>query len=325
MARPRIFISSTHFDLRVVRADLERFIKEIGYEPVLFERGHVPYGKDEALEESCYRAISGCDILIAVVGGKFGTQSSDQRNSISQKELKTAIELGKQVYVFVEKSVHSEYKTFLANKDVAGFRPSSVNDIRIFQFIEEIYNLPAGNPVEPFEISEDIIHYLREQWAGLFQRLLQESARQKEINIIEGLQTTASTLKQLVTFLTQERSKGDEAIKDILLSSHPAFAAVKKEAKIPYRVIFYSVDELTTLLRVRGFVRDENPPDPAYIYWDHKDEDEAKGIRVKANIFDDKGKLRIITPEQWNPKNVEAYVIPPPEAEQPTGSDDVPF
>jgi hypothetical protein len=94
-------------------------------------------------------------------------------------------------------------------------------------------------------------------------------------------------------------------------------------AKIPYRIIFYSVDELTTLLRVRGFVRDENPPEPAYIYWDHKEE--AKGIRVKADIFDDKGKLRIITPEQWNPKDVEAYVIPPPEAEQPAGSDDVPF
>jgi hypothetical protein len=64
MARPRVFISSTYFDLRVVRADLERFVKEMGYEPVLFERGQVPYAKEEALEESCYREVSGCDILL---------------------------------------------------------------------------------------------------------------------------------------------------------------------------------------------------------------------------------------------------------------------
>src|ERR1019366_4027514 len=200
MARPRVFISSTYFDLRVVRADLERFVKEIGYEPVLFERGHVPYGKDEALEDSCYREVSSCDILITLIGGKYGTQSRDERHSITQKELKTAIELGKQIYVFVERSVHAEYRTYIANKEVVGFKPSSVNDIRVFQFLEEIYSLPAGNPIEPFEISEDVVHYLREQWAGLFQRLLVESARQSEINIIEGLQTTASTLNQLVTF-----------------------------------------------------------------------------------------------------------------------------
>jgi hypothetical protein len=37
MAKPRIFVSSTFYDLRQIRSDLERFIKEIGYEPVLNE------------------------------------------------------------------------------------------------------------------------------------------------------------------------------------------------------------------------------------------------------------------------------------------------
>jgi hypothetical protein len=322
MAKPRVFISSTYFDLRVVRADLERFIKEIGYEPVLFERGHVPYEKDKALEDSCYREISGCDVLIAIIGGKFGTLSKDERHSITQKELKTAIELGKQIYVFLERPVHAEYRTYLTNKDVAGFRPSSVNDIRVFQFIEEIYSLPAGNPIEAFEISEDIVHYLREQWAGLFQRLLQESARQREINIIEGMQATAATLNQLVTFLTQEKSKGGEAIKDILLSSHPAFAEIKKAARIQYRVVFHSLAELDALLGARNYVRDPAPPIEGFLDWD--DTKNAKGIRVKADIFDKDGKLRIITPEQWESKNVSTYNIPPPEPPAPP-SDDTPF
>lgn len=44
MARPRVFVSSTFYDLKQLRAELERFIHSLGYDPVLNERGLVPYG-----------------------------------------------------------------------------------------------------------------------------------------------------------------------------------------------------------------------------------------------------------------------------------------
>jgi len=321
MARPRIFISSTYYDLRVVRADLERLVKEIGYEPVLFERGHVPYGKDEALEQYCYREISTCDILIALIGGKFGTESHDREHSITQRELRTAIELGKQIYIFVERSVHSEYRTYLNNKNLKDFKPTSVNDVRVFQFLEEVYALPAGNPIEPFEVSDDILRYLREQWAGLFQRLLQESARQKEVNIIESLQNTASALNHMVTFLTEQRTKGDQAIREILLSSHPAFSEIKKAAGIPYRVVFHTVAELDALLGARSYKRDPATSEDV-MEWDNTEL--KKGIRVKSLIFEKNGKLRIITPEEWSKDNVETYELAPP-SQAASESDDVPI
>ena len=115
MARPRVFVSSTYYDLRVVRADLERFPKELGFEPILFERGHVPYGNDQALE----RALQGddnSDIVVAIVGGTFRYQLMDDKHSISQRELNIAVELGKQIYILVEKSVFSEYGTYERNK-----------------------------------------------------------------------------------------------------------------------------------------------------------------------------------------------------------------
>jgi hypothetical protein len=43
MAIPRVFVSSTFYDLRQIRADLELFIREMGYEPVLHERGGLPF------------------------------------------------------------------------------------------------------------------------------------------------------------------------------------------------------------------------------------------------------------------------------------------
>ena len=48
MARPRIFISSTFYDLKQIRAELDMFIESLGYEPIRNEEGDIPYGKDEA-------------------------------------------------------------------------------------------------------------------------------------------------------------------------------------------------------------------------------------------------------------------------------------
>lgn len=311
MAKPRIFVSSTYFDLRVVRADLQRFLRELGYEPVLFERGHIPYGREEALEEYCYREIGSCDILVAIIGGNYGTQSKDRQNSITQKELKTAYEAGKQVYIFVERAVLSEFRTYQKNKDVEGFKPASVSDSRVFSFLEEVYGLPGGNPIEPFETSEEIIRFLREQMAGLFQRLLQEASRQREMQTIEGIKSTAQTLKQLVTFLTEERSKGDQAIKDILLSTHPAFTTLKDEAKIPYRVIFYNFTELRSLLEARGFELYEDPFSPETEPYSFRHGKAGFGVNVMRKIFDDAGKLKVYTPEEWHEAFISRFSFTP--------------
>ena len=297
-------------------------MREMGYEPVLFERGHVAYGKDQSLEDYCYREISSCDILVAIVGGKFGTQSKDEKNSITQKEIKTAIDLGKQIYIFVEKSVHSEYRTYLVNKEVKEFKPASVDSLKVFSFLEEVYALPVGNPVEPFELSGDITQFLREQFAGLFQRLLQEATRQKEVNLIQNLQETATTLNRLVTFLSDPKTKNDGSaeVKDILLTNHPAFAAIKRIEGIRFRVTFLNLRELDLFLKARGYKKDPEPFDPEVYEWDnHK---EAQGIRVRKSIFDEKGVLKVFTPEEWDDDWITEYSLTPPASE---ADDEIPF
>ena len=145
MARPRIFVSSTYYDLKNVRADLERYIDDRGFDPVLHERGQIPYGKDEKLEDYCYKEIEHCDILVSIIGGRRGSSSSHDPYSISQKELKTAIELGRPVYIFVEKSVLAEHKTYERNKEHEGIEYASVDNVNIFKFIDEVISLPINN------------------------------------------------------------------------------------------------------------------------------------------------------------------------------------
>lgn len=45
--KPRIFISSTFYDLKYIREDLANFVRSYGYEPVLFEDGDIGYVQEE--------------------------------------------------------------------------------------------------------------------------------------------------------------------------------------------------------------------------------------------------------------------------------------
>ena len=63
MARPRIFVSSTYYDLKYIRSSLELFIESLGFEPVLSEKGDVPYTPYQALDESHYRESASADLL----------------------------------------------------------------------------------------------------------------------------------------------------------------------------------------------------------------------------------------------------------------------
>ena len=51
MARPRVFISSTFYDLKHVRASLDLFIEGLGYDSILSEKGDIAYTPDRALRE----------------------------------------------------------------------------------------------------------------------------------------------------------------------------------------------------------------------------------------------------------------------------------
>lgn len=306
MAKPRIFVSSTYFDLKNVRADLERFIKSQGYDPVLNEHGHIPYGSEEKLEEYCYKEIHLSDILVSIVGGRYGSQSKHDNRSVSNTELKTAIDLGKQVYIFIDKHVYSEYKTYELNKSVSGISYSSVDDIRIFQFIEEIHALPINNTISSFETSSDITDYLKLQWAGLFQRLLSENSKQLEMNALQELKSTATMLNQLVSYMVEERKNGDQAFKSILKTEHPIFSAIKKELNIPYRVFFYNLDELSEYLFVRSFkpVPKDAWDEETHIEWLNKKTSPNQLLKIKASLFEDNGILKPITPDQWDKKNI---------------------
>ena len=57
MSIPRVFISSTYYDLKQVRNVIGDFIKNIGYEPVRHEHSDVAYTQNTPLEKDCYSEL----------------------------------------------------------------------------------------------------------------------------------------------------------------------------------------------------------------------------------------------------------------------------
>jgi len=198
MAKPRIFISSTYYDLRHIRNSLENFINEMGYEPILFESGDIPFKNDLSLDESCYKEIENSHMQVLIIGGRYGSGESKEEkkpkiskekmyqfyNSITKIEYKTAIDKGIPVYVFVEKQVLAEYDTFKNNRDNETINYAHVDSINIFKVIDEIFSQKTGNYIKGFEKFEDISSWLKDQWAGLFSDYLKNNRNKIEIKTL---------------------------------------------------------------------------------------------------------------------------------------------
>ena len=302
MASPRIFISSTFYDLRQVRSDIERSILELGYEPVRHETGAIPYLKDEPLESGAYREIDLSDVIVFIMGGRSGSQSEEYPGySISQAELKRALGKGIQVFIFVESDVLNEYKTYKLNKNSEEIKYSSVDDVTVFPFLEELYSLPVNNPITPFEVANDISSFLKQQFAGLFHRFLQEQKRQQEVHVLEEMHSVAKTLNELVRFLTVERKNSDAAIKSILLADHPAFRRLAELTKTPYRVFFTTRKEMGAWLEARKWGQlSEDQLSPGNVdEWEIQRGDKATYLIFTKEIFDDNDRLLPFTVGDW--------------------------
>ena len=316
MAKPRIFISSTFYDLKYIRTEIDQFLDNLGYQPIRNEEGDIPYGKDDALEEYCYKEIQNIDILISIIGGRFGSESKTKDLSISNLELKIALQENKQVYIFIEKNVLSEFETFLLNKGTK-IKYKHVDDVRIYNFIEEIKSLPNNNNIKGFETNSDIISYLKEQFAGLFQRFLQNQSRVKEISLINKLDSTSKTLNQLVTFLSQENKESTEEVNRILMINHPLVEEIKEHLEIEYLFYIQELLDIETLLKARGFLginADEN-------YWnfEYKRRNKKQKISISRDIFDDDLKLKLFKKSEWKKSFVKFIEIDEEE------HDDLPF
>lgn len=291
MARPRVFISSTYYDLKQTRENLDQFLHSLGYDTVRNEHGDIPYGNKDELEKYCYKEVSNIDILVSIIGGRFGSEAKNSEWSISNEELRTAINSGKQVYIFIEKSVYNEYGTYLLNKDNTETKYKYVDDVRIYQFLEEIHKLTTNNNIKTFDSSSEIQEYLKEQFAGLFQSFLEESAKSKDFSLSKKLENLADKFEQLSTKYVQTNSDIEQTLHKIQYVTHPVVHHVSSLMHIQYGIWFDDYSKLNALFRAYGWTPEERED----VYrWTHDTsiDNNIDVMSVSKSLFDETGKLK---------------------------------
>jgi hypothetical protein len=233
MAKPRVFVSSTFYDLKHVRASLDLFISSLGFETVLSEKGDIAYAYDRPLDESCYAEVSVSDMLVLIVGGRYGAASSDQLTdpnaseskffqryqSITRSEYSRAVEQDIPIFILVERAVYTEYETFKNNRDNDAIQYAHVDSVNVFELLDEIVSKRRNNPLYQFDRVTDIENWLREQWAGLFRDLLKRTSQSSQLKTLSDqvseMRDINETLKTYMeTVVTSVAPNESEALFD---------------------------------------------------------------------------------------------------------------
>lgn len=216
---PKVFISSTYYDLKYIREDLDQFVKSYKFETVLFERGDIGYTPGSPLDESCYSYISKSDMVILVVGGLYGSPATGETSdnfkeylSITRKEFQAAKDANIPIFVFIDSDVDAEYFVYKKNLEriencTTKIDFNATQNINVFRFIHLIRNY-SNVVVNTFKRSSDIKEYLANQWAGFFLNyleLLKEDRQQKKIeNSLDILQINIDKINLMVDKMGEE-------------------------------------------------------------------------------------------------------------------------
>ena len=224
--KPRIFISSTFYDLKYIREDLANFVRSYGYEPILFEDGDIGYTPGKNLDTSCYDSMRNSDMVILIIGGEYGSAASGEKKdgfneymSVTRKEFRTAVESGIPIFVMIDKKVMAEYGVYDANYDDIEKENRSMlfpttKNINVFRFIKEIKGI-VTLPIQEFEKSTDIKEFVSKQWADMFKNYLSSLRNEKENKKIENSVNEMKTLIQKMDIML------DNVGKNVLSKENP--------------------------------------------------------------------------------------------------------
>ncbi|MDA2462546.1 DUF4062 domain-containing protein [Bacillus cereus group sp. MYBK65-1] len=274
MASLKVFVSSTCYDLNVIRSQLREFIINFGFEPIMSDYSDIPYDPSNHTHVSCISEVEHCDMLIVIIGSRFGGTAIPKARemvnfdtikllsksktfleeceelSITQLEVLKAIELGIPIFSFVQEDVKHDHNLYEKNKDNTDiidkiYFPSIQKKGTakyIFEFINFLRLRAKNNGIESFSKLEEIHNHLRKQWSGLFQRLLYE----QKFNKIEerGFESLTGQIEDIKTALMTSISIQNPELKEV------AIGAVKYRRLLEFLMLLSNQNQDTILLEV---------------------------------------------------------------------------
>lgn len=230
MALLKAFVSSTCYDLNVIRTQLRSFLISLGHEPVMSEHHDVLFDPRDHTHENCIKEIGNADVVILIIGSRYGGTAipkavntldiealksfsksnklldNPEKISITQLEILKAIESNIPIFTFVDSKVMHDHLFYEKNKDKGILEsidfPSidkKESAIYIFELINFIRLRSKNNSIIEFTNFVDIEDYLKRQWSALLQQLLYEQRISK--NETKRLDSFSEELKDIKSLI----------------------------------------------------------------------------------------------------------------------------
>lgn len=169
MAKVKVFVSSTCYDLSQIRNDIKQCIIDLGHYPILSEMKDFPIDPQLSNTENCINAVKNeADIFVLIIGNKYGS-ILESGKSITNTEFLTAINKGIPIYTFALKQMTTLLPLWERNPD-ADFTHVADNN-KVFEFLADVRKKRGLWNFE-FEKAQDITVILKDQLSNLFHEAL---------------------------------------------------------------------------------------------------------------------------------------------------------
>lgn len=186
MASLRIFVSSTCYDLSAIRSQIRSFIFSLGYEPIMSDYNDVLYDPRIHTHTSCIEEVNSCDLIILIVGSRFGGKAipeaiskidfenifeksksieklkTKENISVTQLEILKAVEIDIPIFTFIDSRLYNDHELYEKNKG----KLLKIGKEEQLKDLIKLIDFPSIDKPETAEFIFEFINFLRHRTKG---------------------------------------------------------------------------------------------------------------------------------------------------------------
>jgi len=197
--RLQVFVSSTCYELRDLRAAVKSWLEKLGLTPLLSDEGGFPHEDGMPPYATCLKALEECPLVIGVIDRQYGSCFDDwgpysQYRGLSptHAELRHALDSNKRVLLFVHDEIWTFYEVWRKNRDA--FKTSSPKGLEESTLLM-LQEFKTRNPAPWMERFSDV--------AALLETLNKEFVNQLYVHLRERERQSADAGSYLLDKITE--------------------------------------------------------------------------------------------------------------------------
>lgn len=134
--------------------------------------GDVPYGHKVHTHDACLMEVRDSDLLILIIGERYGGEYKNSLKSITRMEYETAFGNNIPVHTFIKKSTYNEHGSYIKkkknNESYHYFNDNKTYEmIKIFEFIDLVRSNDRNNGYLHFKDDLELIDLIKKQLSGM--------------------------------------------------------------------------------------------------------------------------------------------------------------